>query len=79
MCALVWPPGKVMLYLGIIKKYKHMFWIFFVIFVAIGCSIAYVVDLFEQMKTSEYEIVRVLYWILTAAFFIAVVSWVLSW
>ena len=29
-----------------------MFWIFFVIFVAIGCSIAYVVDLFEQMKTS---------------------------
>jgi len=79
MCALVWLPGKVMLYLGIIKKYKHMFWIFFVIFIFIGCSIAYVVDLFEQMKTSEYEIVRIIYWILTAAFFIAVASWVLSW
>ena len=79
MCALVWLPGKVMLYLGIIKKYKHMFWIFFVIFIFIGCSIVYVVDLFEQMKTSEYEIVRIIYWILTAAFFIAVASWVLSW
>lgn len=56
-----------------------MFWILFVIVLIIGCSLAYVVDLFEQMKNSEYEIVRILYWILTAVFFIAVASWVLSW
>jgi hypothetical protein len=79
MVPFVWPPEKMMLYLGIIKKYKHMFWIFFVIFIFIGCSIAYVVDLFEQMKTSEYEIVRIIYWVLTITFFIAAFTWVLSW
>jgi hypothetical protein len=79
MVPFVWLPEKMMLYLGIIKKYKHMFWIFFVIFIFIGCSIAYVVDLFEQMKTSEYEIVRIIYWVLTIMFFIATFTWVLSW
>ena len=79
MAHSVWPPHKMMLYLGIIKKYKHMFWILFAIFVFIGCAIAYVVDFFNQLQTSEYEIVRVIYWALKIALFIALIVWIANW
>jgi hypothetical protein len=55
-----------------------MFWILFIIVLIIGCSLAYVVDLFEQMKNSEYEIVRVVYWILITAFWITILIWMWS-
>jgi len=68
-----------MLYLGIIKKYKHMFWIIFVIilfFIWLGTSI---LEFFEQMKESEYEIVRAFYWIMVVGLWISAIVWVLSW
>ena len=68
-----------MLYLDIIKKYKHMFWILFAIFVFIGCAFAYVVDFFDKMLLSEYEIVRILYWVLKIALFIALIVWIANW
>ena len=79
MVPFVWPPEKMMLYLGIIKKYKHMFWIIFIIilfFIWLGTSI---LEFFEQMKESEYEIVRAFYWIMVVGLWISAIVWVLSW
>ena len=79
MVPFVWPPGKMMLYLGIIKKYKHMFWIIFIIilfFIWLGTSI---LEFFEQMKESEYEIVRLFYWTMVAGLWISAIIWVLNW
>lgn len=56
-----------------------MFWILFAIFVFIGCSIAYVVDFFDQMQLSEFKLVRVLYWALKIALFIALIVWIANW
>jgi hypothetical protein len=56
-----------------------MFWFLFIVFILIGCVIAYFVDLFEQMKTSEYEIVRAIYWILVVAIFIFLFNWISTW
>ena len=55
-----------------------MFWILFIIVLIIGCSLAYIADLFEQMKTSEYEFVRVAYWILITVFWITILIWMWS-
>ena len=52
-----------------------MFWVLFVIVVIIGCSLAWLVDLFQQMKTSEYEAVRIAYWFLVTAFWILILIW----
>ena len=79
MVPFVWPPEEMMLYLGIIKKYKHMFWIIFVIilfFIWLGTSI---LEFFEQMKESEYEIVRAFYWIMVIGLWISAIVWVLNW
>ena len=56
-----------------------MFWILFAIFVFIGCIIAYVVDFFNQLQTSEYEIIRVFYWVLKIALFITLIVWIANW
>jgi formate-dependent nitrite reductase membrane component NrfD len=56
-----------------------MFWILFVIVLIIGCSLAWLVDFFQQMKNSEYEIVRVAYWGLVTAFWITFLVWIWSW
>jgi hypothetical protein len=55
-----------------------MFWILFIIVLIIGCSLAWLVDFFQQMKTSEYEIVRVIYWFLATAFWVLVLIWLYS-
>jgi hypothetical protein len=56
-----------------------MFWILFIVFIFIGCAISWLVDFFQQMKTSEYEAVRVMYWFLVTAFWITFMVWVWSW
>ena len=56
-----------------------MFWILFMVFIFIGCAISWVVEFFQQMKESEYEIVRILYWILVSTFWITFMVWVWSW
>jgi len=55
-----------------------MFWTLFVFFILIGCVFAYIFDLFEQMKTSEYEIVRIIYWILVVSFWVYVLVWLIN-
>lgn len=56
-----------------------MFWILFAIIIIIGCTAAWVMDFFNQMKTSEYEIVRIAYWGLALAFWISTLIWIWNW
>jgi uncharacterized membrane protein len=56
-----------------------MFWFLFAVVILIGCMIAWIAESLEQMKTSEYEIVRVIYWFLITAFWITILVWVWNW
>ena len=56
-----------------------MFWIVFAIVIIIACVAAWIADFFQQMKTSEFEIVRVIYWLLVTAFWITALVWLWSW
>lgn len=49
-----------------------MFWVIFAVVILIGCAIAWLAEFFQQMKESEYEAVRVIYWFLVTAFWIIV-------
>ena len=55
-----------------------MFWILFVALIFIGCAAAWLVEFFQQMKESEYEFIRVAYWGLVLAFWIAILIWLYS-
>ena len=57
------------------KKYKHMFWFLFVVVILTGCALAWLADLFQQMKNSEYEAVRIMYWFLVTVFWILILIW----
>jgi hypothetical protein len=52
-----------------------MFWVLFAVVILIGCAIAWLAEFFQQMKESEYEAVRVIYWFLVTAFWISVLIW----
>ena len=56
-----------------------MFWIVFAIVIIVGCTAVWVADFFQQMKNSEYEVVRVAYWGLVTAFWITFLVWIWSW
>jgi len=56
-----------------------MFWFLFAVVILIGCMIAWIADFFEQMKNSEYEIVRVIYWFFVTMFWITALVWIWSW
>lgn len=56
-----------------------MFWIIFAIVIIVACVAAWVADFFQQMKNSEYEIVRVIYWFLVTALWITALVWLWSW
>ena len=62
-----------------IKNPTHMFWFLFAVVILIGCAIAWLAEFFQQMKDSEYEIVRVLYWTFVTAFWITVLIWIWNW
>jgi hypothetical protein len=56
-----------------------MFWIIFIIilfFIWVGTSI---LEFFEQMKESEYEIIRIIYWIFVVGVWVSLLIWVLNW
>ena len=55
-----------------------MFWFLFAVVILIGCVLAWLVEFFQQMKTSEYETIRVVYWFLVTAFWISVLIWLNS-
>ena len=52
-----------------------MFWILFVALIFIGCAVAWLAEFFQQMKTSEYEAVRVAYWTLVVMFWVSIIIW----
>jgi hypothetical protein len=52
-----------------------MFWVLFVAIIFIGCAVAWLAEFFQQMKTSEYEAVRIAYWFLVTAFWILILIW----
>ena len=53
-----------------------MFWFLFAIVILIGCAAAWLVEFFEQMKNSEYEIIRVLYWAFVLVFWVTILIWI---
>jgi len=55
-----------------------MFWIIFIILIFGMGVIGIIVDIFEQMKDSEYEIVRIAYWVGVIAVFALLFSWLSS-
>lgn len=61
-----------------IKNTTHMFWFLFAVVILIGCMIAWIADFFQQMKNSEYEIVRVIYWFFVVMFWITALIWIWS-
>ena len=62
----------------IIKKYKHMFWFLFALVILVGCAVAWLAEFFQQMKTSEYEEVRMMYWFLVVAFWVTILIWIIK-
>jgi hypothetical protein len=56
-----------------------MFWILFIFFILIAAVLGYIFEFFEQMKTSEYEIVRIIYWIFVVTVWIAILYWIINW
>ena len=56
-----------------------MFWFLFAVVILIGCIAAWIADFFQQMKNSEYEIVRVIYWFFVTMFWITALIWIWSW
>jgi len=61
-----------------IKNTTHMFWFLFAVVILIGCIAAWIADFFQQMKNSEYEIVRIIYWSFVAIFWVSVLIWIWS-
>jgi len=59
-----------------IKNPTHMFWFLFVVVIVIGCIAAWIAEFFQQMKNSEYEIVRVAYWTFVVIFWVSVLIWI---
>jgi hypothetical protein len=55
-----------------------MFWFLFIFFILIAASIGFVADFFEQMKESEYELVRIIYWILVVSFWVYIFVWLIN-
>jgi len=55
-----------------------MFWFLFIFFILVGCVLAYIADFFEQMKTSEYEIVRIIYWIFVVCIWGFILVWLIN-
>jgi hypothetical protein len=56
-----------------------MFWFLFAVVILMGCAVAWLAEFFQQMKTSEYEIIRVIYWFLVTMFWISILVWLWSW
>jgi len=56
-----------------------MFWFLFGVFILVAAAIGFVADFFEQMKESEYEIVRIMYWIFVVSFWVYIFVWIMSW
>ena len=52
-----------------------MFWFLFVALIFIGCAVGWLAEFFQQMKTSEYEAVRVAYWVLVVMFWVSIIIW----
>jgi hypothetical protein len=52
-----------------------MFWFLFFVFIMIFGIIGFVADFFEQMKESEYEVVRIIYWFFVVIFWVIVLAW----
>jgi hypothetical protein len=55
-----------------------MFWFLFIFFILIFAGIGMVFEFFEQMKESEYEIVRIIYWILLVSFWVYIFVWIIN-
>jgi hypothetical protein len=55
-----------------------MFWFLFIIFILIAAIIGFIAEFFEQMKESEYEFVRIIYWIFVVSFWIWILSWLID-
>ena len=55
-----------------------MFWFLFIFFILVAAGIGLAFEFFEQMKDSEYEIVRILYWVLVASFWIYIFVWLIN-
>jgi hypothetical protein len=56
----------------------NMFWFLFIFFILVAAGIGFVADFFEQMKESEYEIVRIIYWILVVSFWVYIFVWLIN-
>lgn len=56
-----------------------MFWVLFIAIIFIGCAVVWLAEFFQQMKTSEYEEVRMIYWFLVIAFWVTILVWAWSW
>lgn len=52
-----------------------MFWFLFAVVIIIGCIAAWIAEFFQQMKNSEYEIVRVIYWTFVVIFWVSILIW----
>jgi hypothetical protein len=65
-------------YLRYISYYYCMFWFLFIFFILVAAGIGMVFEFFEQMKESEYEIVRILYWVLVVSFWVYVFIWLIN-
>lgn len=61
-----------------IKNTTHMFWFLFAVVIVIGCVAAWIAEFFQQMKNSEYEMVRVIYWTFVVIFWVSVLIWLCS-
>jgi hypothetical protein len=55
-----------------------MFWFLFGVFILIAAGIGFVADFFEQMKESEYELVRIIYWIFVVSFWGYILIWLIN-
>jgi hypothetical protein len=55
-----------------------MFWFLFGFFILIAALIGFVSEFFEQMKTSEYEIVRIIYWIFVIVVWVSIFIWLIN-
>ena len=55
-----------------------MIWVYLIIAIVIIGVGGMILEFFEQMKTSEYEIVRLFYWIFVTVFWILVFTWLCS-
>jgi hypothetical protein len=51
-----------------------MFWFLFILFILIFAFIGGAANLFDKMRESEYEPVRIIYWILLIAFYVAIIG-----